>query len=284
MTTIGQTRNRARLEAQGLACGYPRRGDVLAGVNLVVEAGSVLALLGPNGSGKTTLLRTLARLLRPRAGTVLLDGESLWGGGPTQVHPHRRIAIAAHEDAGGAMLTVHEVVRLGRAAHRGWWRPMIAADGAAIDRAIGRTDLAQLRDRPVAELSAGEWQRVLLARALAQEPAILLLDEPTAHLDLRYQVEFLELVDVLAHDEGLGVILSLHDVNQAALWADRIALLAEGRLLAVGPPEAILTVDLLEQAYRCAVEVQRHPIHGTTTVLPRRRQVRRRSESAEPVG
>ncbi len=253
-----------RLEARGLACGYPRRGDVLIGVDLAVESGTVLALLGPNGSGKTTLLRTLARLLRPRGGSVLFNGESLPGA-------HRRIAIAAHEDAGGSSLTVFEVVRLGRAAHRGWWKPMNLEDLAAIQRAIDRTDLRPLRDRPVAELSAGQWQRVLLARALAQEPAILLLDEPTAHLDLKYQVEFLELVEVLAHDEGLGVVLSLHDVNQASLWADRIALLAEGRLLAVGPPEAILTVELLERAYRCPVEVERHPTSGAAMVFPRRK-------------
>ncbi len=258
-----------RLQAQDLACGYRRRGDVLVGVNLEIEGGTVLALLGPNGSGKTTLLRTLARLLRPRGGSILLDGESLWGGGPPRTH--RSVAIAAHEDVGGSTLTVAEVVRLGRAAHRGWWRPMNAADLTIIRRVIAQTDLHDLRDRPVAELSAGEWQRVLLARALAQEPAILLLDEPTAHLDLRYQVEFLELVASLAHDDGLGVVLSLHDVNQAALWADRIALLAEGRLLAVGPPGSVLTAGLLERAYRCPVLVERHPETGTIMILPRRR-------------
>ena len=167
---------------------------------------------------------------------VLLDGESLWARGP--IRAHRRVAISAQEDAGGSSLTVAEVVRLGRAAHRGWWRPMGPGDVAAVDRALGRADLGRLGDRPVSEISAGEWQRVLLARALAQEPAALLLDEPTAHLDLKYQVEVLEIVEALAHDEGLGVVMSLHDVNQAALWSDRIALLAEGRLLAVGPAEA----------------------------------------------
>jgi iron complex transport system ATP-binding protein len=260
-----------RLAVEDLACGYGR-GDVLSGVGRGVEAGPNLALLGPNGSGKSTLLRTLARLLRPHAGVVLLDGESLWARGP--IRAHRRVAIAAQEDAGGSTLTVAEVVRLGRAAHRGWWRPMVPDDLAAIDRAIDRADLGRLRDRPVAELSAGEWQRALLARALAQEPALLLLDEPTAHLDLKYQVEVLEVVEALAHDEGLGVVLSLHDVNQASTWADRIALLADGRLLAVGPPEAVLTPELLERAYRCPVVVERHPATGLLMVLPRRRNRR----------
>lgn len=262
---------RDRLGIERLACGYGR-DDVLSGLTLAIEAGTVLALLGPNGSGKTTLLRTLARLLRPRAGEVYLDGEPLWQRGRTWAH--RRVAIAAQDDPGGSTLAVEEVVRLGRAAHRGWWRPMTADDRAVIDSALGRTDLVSLRDRPIAELSAGEWQRVLLARALAQEPLALLLDEPTAHLDLNYQIEILELVEGLARDGGLAVVLSLHDVNQAAIWADRIALLAEGRLLAVGSPGDVLTPELLGRAYRCPIAVERHPVSGVPMVLPRRRAPR----------
>lgn len=265
--TLGPAHNdRPALRARGLACGYPRRGEVLSGVDLDVEAGSVLALLGPNGSGKTTLLRTLARVLRPMGGTVALEGGPGSGSGSGR----RAVAIAAHEAAEGLALTVGEVVRLGRAAHRGWWRPMTPGDLAVVRRAIDRADVSSLRDRPVAELSSGEWQRVQLARALAQEPSILLLDEPTAHLDLRYQVDFLELVAGLARDEGIGVALSLHDLNQAALWADRVALLADGGLLATGTPADVLTASTLERAYRCPVSVDRHPESGTVVVLPRR--------------
>lgn len=270
----GQDESPDRLAVEDLACGYARR-DVLSKVTLAVEAGTVLALLGPNGSGKTTLLRTLARLLRPHAGTVHLDGEPLWERGRRWAH--RRVAIASQDDAGGSTLTVEEVVRLGRATHRGWWRPMTADDLAVIDRALVRTDLNRLRPRPIVELSAGEWQRVLLARALAQEPTVLLLDEPTAHLDLNYQVEVLDLVVDLARDGGLAVVLSLHDVNQAAVWADRIALLAEGGLLAVGTPVDVLTPEHLGRAYRCPVAVERHPVFGTPMVIPRRRS---RSEGA----
>jgi iron complex transport system ATP-binding protein len=245
---------------------------VLSELTLGIEAGTVLALLGPNGSGKTTLLRTLARLLRPLAGVVYLDGESLWERG--RAWAHRRVAIAAQDDAGDSTLTVEEVVRLGRAPHRGWWQPMTADDIAIIDRSLRRADLVRLRERPIAELSSGEWQRVLLARALAQEPSALLLDEPTAHLDLNYQVEILELVEALARNERLAVILSLHDVNQAAIWADRIALLAEGHLLAVGSPNDVLTPEFLGRAYRCAVTVERHPVSGVPMVLPCRRTPR----------
>jgi iron complex transport system ATP-binding protein len=272
---------RDRLRMEGLACGYGR-SEVLSEITLGIEAGTVLALLGPNGSGKTTLLRTLARLLRPRAGTVYLDDEPLWQRG--RAWAHRRVAIAAQDDAGESTLAVEEVVRLGRAAHRGWWLPMTVDDRAVIDRALGRADLIGLRDRPIAELSAGEWQRVLLARALAQEPSALLLDEPTAHLDLNYQVEILELVEALARDEGLAVVLSLHDVNQAAIWADRIALLAEGHLLASGPPIEVLTPELLGRAYRCPITVNRHPITGVPMVLPSRRTPRNTGRHPRPTG
>lgn len=256
-----------RLLAEGLSCGYGRgRSDVLTDVNLTVEPGTVLALLGPNGSGKTTLLRTLARLLPPRAGRVLVDGEDAWKRGRAWLH--RRVAIALQDDAPGSRLTIDEVVRLGRAAHRGWWLPMTAEDAKVVDRVLERTRLADMRDRAVDALSAGEWQRVVLAQALAQEPRVLLLDEPTAHLDWHYQFEILELVDHLARDEGLAVVVSLHDLNQASTWADRVALLAGGGVAAVGEPEAVLTPEILTRAYRCPVLVDRHPVSGSPIILP----------------
>lgn len=266
----------ARLRAVGLSCGYGRGlPDVLTGIDLDVPAGTVLALLGPNGSGKTTLLRTLARLLPPRAGSVLVDGEDAWRRG--RAWAHRRVAIALQDDPGGARLTIDEVVRLGRATHRGWWLPMTDEDEAVVDRMLELTRLGPMRHRTVDALSAGEWQRVTLARSLTQEPRVLLLDEPTAHLDWNYQIEILDLVDRLAHEEGLAVVVSLHDLNQASTWADRIALLAEGTLLAVGEPDAVLTPDLLARAYRCPVLVDRHPVTGAPMVLP---PPRRRSGGA----
>lgn len=266
----------ARLRAEGLACGYGRGlPDVLTGIDLDVPAGTVVALLGPNGSGKTTLLRTLARLLPPRGGSVIVDGEDAWRRG--RAWAHRRVAIALQDDPGGARLTIEEVVRLGRAAHRGWWLPMTDEDEAVVDRMLELTRLGPMRHRTVDALSAGEWQRVTLARSLAQEPRVLLLDEPTAHLDWNYQIEILDLVDRLAHEEGLAVVVSLHDLNQASTWADRIALLAGGALLAVGDPGSVLTPDLLARAYRCPVLVDRHPVTGAPMVLP---PPRRRAEGA----
>ncbi len=257
----------ARLRARGLSCGYGRGlTDVLAAVDLDVPAGTVLALLGPNGAGKTTLLRTLARLLPPRGGTVLLDDEDVWDRGRSWTH--RRLAVVLPDDPGGARLTVEEVVRLGRAAHRGWWLPMTAEDDEAVARALELTRLMAMRHRTVDALSAGEWQRVTLARSLAQEPRVLLLDEPTAHLDWSFQIEILDLLDRLAREEGLAVVVSLHDLNQASTWADRIALIAEGTLLTEGTPEAVLTPEILARVYNCPVLVDRHPVSGAPMVLP----------------
>jgi iron complex transport system ATP-binding protein len=254
-----------RLETRDLHAGY-RGGDILRDVSVAVEPGEVLVLLGPNGAGKTTLLRALARLLRPRGGVVLLDEADLWRRPPSWTA--QRVALAMQQDAAGWPLTVAETVSLGRAAHRGWVRPFREHDRDVVRRALERTELVSLRDRPITELSSGEWQRVLLARALAQESAVLLFDEPTAHLDLRFQVEVLRLARRLAHADGLAVVLTLHDLNQAALWADRIALLVGGRLLEVGPPVQVLTAERVSEAYSLRVDVFRHPQTGTPFITP----------------
>jgi iron complex transport system ATP-binding protein len=137
-----------------------------------------------------------------------------------------------------------------------------------VDRALGRAGLLELRQRPIANLSGGEQRRVVLARALSQEPDILLLDEPTAYLDLKYQTETLELVRDLAHHDGMTVIITLHDLNQAALCADRLALLADGELLGVGSPTEVLVPDLLGRAYRTPITVASHPLYHTPLVIP----------------
>jgi len=250
---------------QDLTCSYNSH-PVLSDFCLSVESGHVLALIGPNGAGKTTLLRALARLLRPRQGTVLLDGQDLWQLSPRDVA--RQLALAPQTNSLALSLTVEQAVILGRAPHRGWLWPFSADDQAVLEQVLRQTGLLTLRERPVTNLSGGEQRRVILARALAQEPRVLLLDEPTANLDLKYQVEVLELARHLAHQDGLTVIVTLHDVNQAALYADHLVLLANGRLLAAGEPEAVLTPDRLEQAYNIPVVVSRHPLYDTLMVTP----------------
>jgi iron complex transport system ATP-binding protein len=253
------------LEVCDLTCAYDGR-QVLADLSLAAHPGEVLALIGPNGAGKTTLLRAMARLLHPRHGTVLLAGQNVWRMAPRSVARH--LALAPQVNGATWPLTVEQAVALGRAPHRGWLLPLAAEDYAAVERALQQTGLTLLREQRIMELSGGEQRRVILARALAQEPQVLLLDEPTAYLDLKYQTELMELVRGLAHQDGLAVVASLHDLNLAALYADRLALLGEGRVLAVGSSAEVLTPELLTRVYGVPVVVTSHPLYGTPLVMP----------------
>jgi iron complex transport system ATP-binding protein len=253
------------LQAADLDLGY--NGHlVVRDLTLVARPGQVLALAGPNGAGKTTLLRGLARLLRPRRGAVLLDGRDVWAFSERQAA--QRIGLVPQTETLDWPVTVEQIVALGRAPRRGWLLPLSGADHAAVNLALDRTGLRELRDRLVTRLSGGERQRLLIARALAQEPDVLLLDEPTAHLDLRYQGAVLGLARNLAHDAGLAVVMSLHDLNLVALYADRVALIADGAVIAEGAPDAVLTPTHLARAYGVPVAVSRHPVYGTPLVMP----------------
>ena len=253
------------LEAQQLTCAYDRL-TVLRALEFTLRPGEVLAFIGPNGAGKTTLLKALARLLRPKTGTVLLDGQNVWHLSPRQMA--RRSALAPQQENTHWPATVEQAVALGRAPHRGWLLPYSTWDRHVLEHVLTQTGLQALRQRLVTELSGGEQRRVILARALAQEPQILLLDEPTTHLDLKYQIEVLALVRRLAHQDGLTIAVALHDLNQAAFCADRLALLRDGSLLALGSPAEVLTPDRLAQAYEVTVVVVSHPVYGTPMVAP----------------
>jgi iron complex transport system ATP-binding protein len=254
-----------KLETQSLTCaynGYP----VLEDLCMEARPGEVLAIIGPNGVGKSTLLRAMARLMPPQKGKVLLAGRDLWSTGQRDIA--RQLSLAPQANGGQGLTTVEQAVALGRAPHRGWLLPLGAQDRTATDRALEQAGLNSLRNRRVAELSGGEQQRVILARVLAQTPKVLLLDEPTSHLDLRYQSGILGLVHQLAHKDGLTVVISLHDLNLAALYADQLALLAEGRLLALGPPSEVLTPERLTKVYGVPIVVTQHPLYGTPMVMP----------------
>jgi iron complex transport system ATP-binding protein len=254
-----------KLETQHLTCAYNGH-PVLEDLCMEAHPGQVLALIGPNGVGKSTLLRAMARLLHPRQGKVLLAGRDLWRTAQRDIA--RQLTLAPQASGGQGLITVEQAVALGRAPHRGWLLPLTSHDRGATDRALEQAGLNPLRHRRVAELSGGEQQRVILARVLAQDPQVLLLDEPTSHLDLRYQSGILGLVHRLAHKDGLTVVISLHDLNLAALYADRLALLCEGRLLAVGPPAEVLTPERLTQVYGVPIVVTQHPLYGTPLVMP----------------
>ena len=255
-----------RLEARQLTLAYGPRSVVQA-LSLEAEPGRVLVLVGPNGAGKTTLLRALARLLKPRGGAVLLEGRSAWAMSPRAVA--RTVGYVPQQESPVWDLTVEAVVSLGRLPHRrGWWSRTGRADRMAVEAALKATELVALRDRPVGELSGGEQRRVALARVLAQQPRALLLDEPTAHLDIGHAVRLLQLIRRLAVEDGLTVVATLHDLNEAALVADRVGLLCGGRLVGLGTPEEVLTPQRVQEVFGVACEVVRHPVHGTPMVVP----------------
>ncbi|MBB6253896.1 ABC transporter ATP-binding protein [Nitrospirillum iridis] len=245
---------------------------VLDGVSLSLRAGEVCGLIGPNGAGKSSLMRILAGLRRPDGGTVTLDGRPLPT--PPDGATARRLAYLAQDRDIHWPLTVAAVVALGRLPHRGPFRDNGARDSAAVERALTAADCAHLRDRVATTLSGGERARVLLARVLAGEPDILLADEPAASLDPLHQVQVMALLRRLAHDgrkggsDGRAVLTVLHDLNAAAAWCDRVVMLHAGRVVADGPPHAVLEPDLLRTIY--GVGIARGMVDGQPVFVPKR--------------
>ena len=238
---------------------------VLEGVSIDVVAGEVLALVGPNGAGKSTLLAALAGDLTPHAGTVELDGRPVDTWSTTDMS--RRRAVLPQQHRLGFGFTVAEVVRMGRAP---WARTdRCHDDDAAIARAMRTCDVEDFAQRSFATLSGGEQARVALARVLAQETTTLMLDEPTAALDLQHQETVMRIAAARAA-AGAGVVVVLHDLGLAAAYSDRVAVLSGGRIIACGRPDDVMTAALLSEVYRHPVEVIRHPETGRQLILPHR--------------
>jgi ABC-type cobalamin/Fe3+-siderophores transport system ATPase subunit len=240
------------LRAENVCAGY-RGLPVLHGASLELRTGELCGLVGPNGSGKSTLLRVLAGQHRPGSGRVAFDGHDLTRRSSGWIA--RRIATTPQVESHDWPATVADLVLLGRAARRGWFRPFDADDRSVVERCLAETDLTPFTERRITELSAGEAQRVLIARALAQEPNALLLDEPTSHLDLKHQIATLDLVARLARERGLAVGIVLHDLEQAARWCDRVAILHAGRIVADGPPNRVFEPETLARVYDIPVDV-----------------------------
>ncbi|MFB8025452.1 ABC transporter ATP-binding protein [Streptomyces sp. NPDC056465] len=252
------------LSADGVTVAYGRV-DVVHGAAITLRPAEVTALVGPNGSGKSTLLRTLARLQSPRTGSLTVDAgtdEAADGFALGAREFARRVALLTQSRSTPGGLTVRDVVDFGRYPYRGRWGRPDPRGTAAVDRALGLTGVSDLADRGVEQLSGGQLQRVWLASCLAQETGVLLLDEPTTYLDLRYQVELLDLIRDLADDQGIAVGVVLHDLDQAAAVADRVALLRAGRIVADGLPEDVFTPDLLSDVYGIRIDVGTDPSTG----------------------
>src|SRR5512143_2645094 len=253
------------LKIKNLSASYGPR-PVLHDITLEVASGEVLALIGPNGAGKSTLIRAVSGVILIQSGFISTNGDDF-----ASLPPMQRARYMATVPQGVSLppaFTVWETVLMGRTPYLGFLGQTSEADEELARRSLERVHALELAERRVGELSGGEAQRVLLARALTQSTPILLLDEPTAHLDLQYQVSLLELVRELARTENLAVLIALHDLNLAARSADRIALMVDGRIRAAGTPAQVLSPELISEAYAWPVQVVTHPLSGGPLVLP----------------
>jgi iron complex transport system ATP-binding protein len=233
---------------------------ILDDVGCSIRPGAITALVGPNGAGKSTLMRVLAGIEPPDAGQ-LSYGDRDWFSIPRRERA-RISALVEQDSSTDSAMTVQAVVALGRTPHAGWFSSATELDRAAINEAMRVAEVDEFAGRQFSSLSGGERQRVHLARAFAQQPSLLLLDEPTNHLDVHAQLSVLGLIRESANTSGLGVLAALHDLNLAASFADRVVVLADGRVVAEGEPSEILTPDLIRAVYRVEATVIPHPKTG----------------------
>jgi iron complex transport system ATP-binding protein len=252
---------------------------VLKSLSFEVRSGEILGVIGPNGSGKTSLLKLLARVLTPQEGAVRLFGGDL--SGMRQDSVARTVALVSQDSAELFPFTISEMVLMGRFPHHrsGWWGLRgfgweSAEDIRLAEEAMQETDVLHLAGRVIRDVSGGERQRAIIARALTQQPQILLLDEPTAFLDLNHQVEICAILRRLNEERGLTVVLVSHDLNVASQYCDRLLLLNAGTAFCMGTPEEVIRLDVLKAVYGCEVLVDRHPNTGSPRVtLPGRSAV-----------
>ena len=256
------------LRAQDLTLGYDAE-DVVRDLDVTIPDGRITVIVGANACGKSTLLRGLARLLKPRRGSVLLDGRS--------VHDMRTVDVARvlgllpQTPVAPDGITVADLVGRGRYPHQGWFRQWSADDDVAVAAALAATGTADLAGRPVAELSGGQRQRVWIAMALAQETDLLLLDEPTTFLDINHQVELLDLLTDLNRDSGSTIVIVMHDLNLACRYADHVIAMKDGGIVAEGAPADVIDATVVADVFGLQCEVVPDPICGTPMIVPRGR-------------
>ncbi|HEY6565956.1 MAG TPA: ABC transporter ATP-binding protein [Actinomycetota bacterium] len=261
----------ARLRADGVTLAYEHL-EVARDLSLAIPTRRITAIVGPNACGKSTLLRALARLLKPRAGAITLDGEAIQRLPTKEVAT--RLGLLPQTPTAPDGITVADLVGRGRYPHQRWFRQFTGDDRDAIAAAMVATGTVDLASRPVDELSGGQRQRVWIAMALAQGTDIMLCDEPTTYLDLAHQIEVLDLLTDLNREDGRTIVLVLHDLDQAARYAHHMVAMSSGSIVASGTPEEVVTERLVQQVFgvRCAVTTD--PIAGTPMVIPIGRHAR----------
>lgn len=246
------------LEARKLVGGYNNL-PIIREIDLTLQSGEWLSLVGANGSGKSTFLKLLSRILTPQSGSVILDGKAIHELPPNLVA--QKLAILPQQQTPPNGLTVRQLVACGRSPHQPWWQwELNAEDKEKVEEAMAETGIAKFSDRLVENLSGGERQRAFLALALAQSPKVLLLDEPTTYLDINYQLQLLELLKQLNQKQKLSIVTVLHEVNLAARYSDRIAMLKEGRLWDIGKPADVINPTNIAQVFGVEVVILPTPV------------------------
>lgn len=252
------------LEIRNLTCGYDS-GFVLQDINFEVKHGELFGIIGPNGSGKTTLLRAITRLLRPKKGEIIFEGKDIWQVPLRELS--KKVAVVTQNPPANFM-SIEEFVLLGRIPHYRKFQFLETRKDFEISRrCMALTNTIGLRDKSINQISGGERQLVSIARALSQQPELLLLDEPTAHLDITHQIRILDLIRRLNKEFGLTVIVVLHDLNLASEYCDRLILLNNGFIHKVGSPKEVLTYQIIEEVYKTVVVVRENPISSKPYVF-----------------
>ncbi len=249
---------------ENLSGGYNKE-DIIKGISLEIGRGDFLGIIGPNGSGKTTLLRLASRVLSPRSGEIFFKGEDIFQMGLKEFC--RRVAFVSQDIASNFSFTAREVVLMGRIPHLNRLQFETNRDMEIAKNTLSLTDTLHLKEKNIDELSAGERQRVIIAKALAQEPVLLFLDEPTSHLDIGHQIQILDLLKKLNREKNLTIVMVLHDLNLASAYCNRISLLNNGTVFKEGSPEEVLTYQNIEEVYKTIVLVNDNPITRKPNVI-----------------
>lgn len=255
----------SKLSTEGVTLAYDERA-VVEDLTVAVPEGKVTSIVGPNGCGKSTLLRSLARLMKPRSGAIYLDGEAI-SNLPTR-EVARRLGILPQSPAAPEGLTVRELTAQGRYPHQSWLRQWSKDDERAVEKALETTGVSGLADRPLDTLSGGQRQRAWISMALAQETETLLLDEPTTFLDMAHQLEVLQLLERLNREEGRTILMVLHDLNNAARYSHQVIALSRGCVHSAGPPEEVVTQNLLGEVFGVEAEIVPDPRTGVPLCIP----------------